>query len=317
MKRRALSLRVNGGALLLLVVFCLSQTAAGASAGDDIYGRRPVEGFADHLFNGGDYNRAWLEYQRAGFAGPPSDTIAYKAGVALRLSGDGERAALWFRSSGLDCGPTDLHRYSLYQVCYSWLQAGRPDSAAVFVGRECSEATGRTEADVAYLRGSAKLAGGDWMGARGDFAKLRTGTRSDGMLLASARLDSIAMAAEAHPWKSPLTARLLSALVPGLGRVYAGRPSDAFSSFVSVVGSGWVAHRSFERDGSESLSGWAYSALSLAFYLGEIYGAGESAAGTNRSIEDSYRARGISVFMSYHPHGIGLRGEFSFPTTGN
>jgi hypothetical protein len=280
-----------------------------------LYGRQQVEEFADHLFAEADYGRAWLEYRRAAFTGPGSDSLSYKAGVALRLSGDGLRAARWFAGRRLGCGEGRLHRASLYQQCYAWLQAGHADSAGSAAGRGCPATTSLREHDAAYLSAGSRLVDTDWSGARERLAAIEAGSADPRMVLSATRLDSIALAAIAHPRKSILTARLLSLVVPGLGRLYTGRPLDAFSSFVSVAGMGWMAYRAFERDGEESLAGWAYSAVSLGFYAGEIYGAGRSASVRNDRIDDGYRSQGLRVFLSYHPDGIGLRGEFALPAT--
>jgi hypothetical protein len=77
---------------------------------------------------------------------------------------------------------------------------------------------------------------------------------------------------------------------------------------------GLLAYRSFERDGRGSPGGWAYATLSGLLYLGEVYGAGQSAAAANRSAAVQHRAQALQIFVSYHPPGVGLRGEFSLPS---
>ena len=75
--------------------------------------------------------------------------------------------------------------------------------------------------------------------------------------------------------KSPLFAGILSAIVPGAGRIYAGRWFDGFMGFVMVY---LTASSAIEASKQENYFGksFAYS-MAAIFYTGEIYGAYRSA----------------------------------------
>jgi putative component of membrane protein insertase Oxa1/YidC/SpoIIIJ protein YidD len=75
--------------------------------------------------------------------------------------------------------------------------------------------------------------------------------------------------------KSPTLAGILSAIVPGAGRVYAGRWFDGFMSFVMVYLTASSAIDASKRDNYFGKS-FAYS-MAVIFYTGEIYGAYRSA----------------------------------------
>jgi putative component of membrane protein insertase Oxa1/YidC/SpoIIIJ protein YidD len=75
--------------------------------------------------------------------------------------------------------------------------------------------------------------------------------------------------------KSPTLAGILSAIVPGAGRVYAGRWFDGFMSFVMVYFTASSAIDASKRDNYFGKS-FAYS-MAVIFYTGEIYGAYRSA----------------------------------------
>lgn len=71
-------------------------------------------------------------------------------------------------------------------------------------------------------------------------------------------------------------ARLLSTIVPGSGKIYAGEWQDGLLSMVSIGLMGWQAQRGFEKRGAKSVYGWINASMGFTFYLGNIYGAGRS-----------------------------------------
>jgi len=70
--------------------------------------------------------------------------------------------------------------------------------------------------------------------------------------------------------KSPILGGFLSAIVPGTGKIYAGRAFDGLLSLLINVSTGYSAYRAY-RYGRE-LEFYLYSGLFLIFYLGDIYG---------------------------------------------
>jgi len=72
------------------------------------------------------------------------------------------------------------------------------------------------------------------------------------------------------PMKSALKAALLSAIIPGAGKVYADETSDGIWAFIATVGCGYLAYDNFKA--GHKLRGWIFSGLSAGFYSGNIYG---------------------------------------------
>ena len=74
--------------------------------------------------------------------------------------------------------------------------------------------------------------------------------------------------------KSPFVAAGLS-IVPGLGRVYAGRLYDGLFSFLTLSLSGNAAYTALNQE--RPLAGPLFTAVFIVAYLGEIYGGWRSA----------------------------------------
>jgi hypothetical protein len=87
-----------------------------------------------------------------------------------------------------------------------------------------------------------------------------------------------------HP-KSAGLAGAMSAIVPGSGKVYAGRAWDGLYSFLII---GILASQSYEgyrKDGPVSVRCMTFGLLGSVFYAGNIYGSFMAANLYNRSLE--------------------------------
>ena len=71
--------------------------------------------------------------------------------------------------------------------------------------------------------------------------------------------------------KSPLIAAGLSTILPGSGRMYAGRFRDGLMGLWMIVISSTAAYSSFQEN--KNNKGNFFSIITLLFYTGEIYGA--------------------------------------------
>jgi TM2 domain-containing membrane protein YozV len=71
--------------------------------------------------------------------------------------------------------------------------------------------------------------------------------------------------------KSPLTAALLSALIPGMGKVYGGKPFDGLSTFLTHIPLGLILWESATNAGINSARFITFSAITSLFYIGNIF----------------------------------------------
>jgi hypothetical protein len=90
------------------------------------------------------------------------------------------------------------------------------------------------------------------------------------------------------PHPSPWIAGSLSALVPGLGRVYVGRWQDGLMSLALTATPGYFAIGGFERDGLQSVRGWLLGTTAAVFYLANVYGSAVGAGIETRRHEQAW-----------------------------
>lgn len=100
--------------------------------------------------------------------------------------------------------------------------------------------------------------------------------------------------------KSRFLAGSLSAVVPGLGKVYSGRWKDAIVSVIFIAGTGYQAYRAFKEQGISSVYGWIMGSLSFGFYIGNIYGSARSARIYNMNQDLKYREKVIDHYINHY-----------------
>ncbi|OFX43657.1 MAG: hypothetical protein A2046_16025 [Bacteroidetes bacterium GWA2_30_7] len=82
--------------------------------------------------------------------------------------------------------------------------------------------------------------------------------------------------------KSPALASVMSAVIPGSGKIYVGDWKNGLMSFLYVAATSFNAYRGFRKHGVNSGYGWVYSGLSFCFYAGNIWGSHKEAVNFNK-----------------------------------
>lgn len=77
--------------------------------------------------------------------------------------------------------------------------------------------------------------------------------------------------------KSGFLAGALSAIIPGLGKVYTGLPGQALASFLKVVPLGIITAENFRNGGFKNAQFYIFGSLFSLFYIGGIWGSSISA----------------------------------------
>lgn len=73
-------------------------------------------------------------------------------------------------------------------------------------------------------------------------------------------------------YRSPALGGIMSTLIPGSGKIYAGRFLDGIQAFTVVLAPAYNAYYHFAKTGSGSVQAWIWTAVATYFYLSDIYG---------------------------------------------
>lgn len=246
--------------------------------------------FADHLFEQGDYYRAITEYERLIFFHPGHPLAkAAKFQIALSYSrGDKFSQAIQrFRALSEEYPDDETGRRALYMLGETYYQKKDYTQAIDVLERFLTTYPGDTRSDAAVIRiGWSYLRQGNWQQASEEFQKVPEGSavrpQAEG-------LATDATAYPAIPRKSPALAAGLSAVLPGAGQLYVGRPSDAAVSFVLNGLFIWATVEAFRHD--NNVTGGILLFFESGWYLGNVYNASSSAHKYNRRAEQDFLDR--------------------------
>ena len=73
-------------------------------------------------------------------------------------------------------------------------------------------------------------------------------------------------------YRSPALGGIMSAIIPGSGKIYAGRLLDGIQALSVVAAPAYNAYYHFAKNGKTSVQGWIWTAVASWFYLSDIYG---------------------------------------------
>ena len=108
---------------------------------------------------------------------------------------------------------------------------------------------------------------------------------------------------ETLPYKSPSTAGVLAAVLPGSGHLYCDRYRDGLVAFLLNGLFIWATIEAFDND--HEVLGGVLAFLELGWYSGNIYSAVNSAHKYNRQLKDSY-LRGLPELNLFSTSGRSL-----------
>lgn len=249
-----------------------------------------ISAFADHLFDQEDYYRAITEYERLIFLFPKhplAKTAEYRIALAYFKGEKLPQAIQRLRKISEDRAGEDLGKQALATLGDAYVQKKEYTAAIEVFDRFLKADPGHQQADAVRIKiGWAYLRQGNWRQASEEFRKLP----QDSPLRQNA--EGLAQDAAAYPdipAKSPVLAGGLSAVLPGAGQLYVGRPTDAAISFALNSVFLWATIEAFNND--NNVTGAILLFFESGWYLGNVYNAVNNAHKYNRRAEQTYLDR--------------------------
>jgi hypothetical protein len=88
--------------------------------------------------------------------------------------------------------------------------------------------------------------------------------------------------------KSPFLAGAYSAIIPGLGKIYAGKKKQGIGAFLPVASFGLLAYEAYRKDGIKSARFITFGSLFTVFYVANIWGSVVSVKVTRNEFYQKY-----------------------------
>jgi TolA-binding protein len=274
-------------ALLLSAVPLWSQPLPPPIPSDPLTDADQILGFADALFNEGDYFRAITEYKRFLFLHPAdarSGIVQLQIGLSYQRGQQWDDARQTFEAIAQQHPDPKIRAEAAYLIGETAFRQGRYAQAIADL-RPVAQQYGPSSIGerARYLLGWSYLRTRQWLEASQTFASIDT---ASSLFPSSRALAEAAREGKHLPRKSPALAGLMSGIIPGTGHFYTGRWRDGTVAL--------LLNGAFLAAGIEAVSAGNEAAAALllffeaAWYSGAIYGAVNAAHKYNRDLEERW-----------------------------
>lgn len=224
--------------------------------------------FISHLVNTGDYTEALflIDSSRCS-SGQLDDSLNYLKGWSLyslkRLSSSSE--------SLLKVSPkSEFYLKAHFFAAYNYTHIGEYDNSTDVL----SKIDGKSEKILSLknfeLAGISLLKGNNVLYDE-YFTKINKSLYE--LTESSDNIQKISWDLKNHKSKSPLLAGVLSAIIPGSGKFYAGKKGEGISSFIATAGLGLVTWENYRKNGINNFKTIAFGSAFAFSYAANIYGA--------------------------------------------
>jgi len=259
----------------------------------DFHSPANIRLFADYLFCQKDYLRAYDEY-KSFLDKVYNDTAAFKAALSLQKTEAFEEALNQF-----DRIPPQSGFYSDARIEYSRTLFLKKDFPALHNTFNKSDSSKDHYSFIKRLNTITYLYSYDPLPPESSFINPFPGDEKSS-------IKKFYEWKEDPPYKDPLLAAVLSAVIPGLGKVYTENYTDGiFAAFLTGV-FGYLAYTNFNAE--HYARGWIFTGVSGFFYTGSIYGSAASAQIYNAKIRFNFEADLRDFLNVFHY----LSGDYNF-----
>lgn len=245
--------------------------------------------FADYLYCQKDYLRAISEYESL-LKFQNSDTIKFK--IALGFSKMGQTKEAEERFSNLALGSTfqdearlELYKSKFFTDNYSSLRE-MYRSRALLPGKYTEPV--KSLCYTSYLFDTSTLPDkAEFIQAFPDYAKSEMG--------------KFYLRKSNPPYKSPVKAAILSAIIPGLGKAYAGEWGDGLTSLIVTGVLSYISYDNLKAH--HNFRGYLFGGLAALFYAGNVYGSAAQAQIFNAQVDFTFNTD-LKFFLNSHNYFI-------------
>lgn len=281
--------------IIFLLIICPQEVRGGGK--DNI--EKQFE-YAESLFEEGDFYRAITEYKRFIFFFPEEKKIEK---CYFRIGESYFKAKRWQES--VDALKVFIDRFpispllndALYLKGMAEKNLKKYNDALLTFEEIIKAGFGERKNRAIYQKALILVDMKEWKRAGEAFSMIpEKSVLSPGARIFSSGLENI----DNLPRKSPTTAGVLAAIVPGAGHLYTERPRDALVAFLLNGAFIWAAVELF--DDGENVAGGLVTFFELGWYTGNIYSAVSSAHKYNKKVEEEFfeNLRNRSSLSFYH-----------------
>jgi TM2 domain-containing membrane protein YozV len=270
---------------IFAVIFLLMPPSVFSQSNSfDFHSPENIKKFADHLFCENDYLRAVEEYESIKNV-LLNDTIDFKIMLCYSELG-------MYQMSNLSKVPFSNSLFKKDAVCLSLKNRFKESPESFYLLFEISTYFFSLE-DSSTLNYFQKLSGVSYLLGTHEILpkeKIINPFESSDKKIISDYYDW----KTDPPYKSPALAGILSAVIPGSGKMYVGEWGDGITALLVTGLFAFLAYDNFQAD--HTTRAWIFTGLGAFFYAGNIYGSVASAQIFNARIDFEFND-GLNLFI--------------------
>ena len=268
--------------IILVFLICL---ITGRIISQDLFNLKNSTAYASYLFKSNEYKLAAREYERIIFMDPTNKDSKLFLIKSYNLAGEYDLAIKRFKYlyPSFQTAPPEIS----YEFGKLLIKNNLLDESGTFLAQSDS----LNESDKLILQASTEMFRGNW-----DAANILIDALNKDQHPVLNNYRELTTEINNQKYKNQYLSMGLSAIIPGLGKVYSGYWKDGLIAFLFVTVSGWQSYRGFDKQGINSLYGWIYGLVGTGFYMGNIYGSGKAANKYNDTKEHYYKHKVEDIF---------------------
>jgi len=250
----------------------------------DFHSPENIKKFADHLFCENDYLRAVEEYESIKNV-LLNDTIDFKIMLCYSELG-------MYQMSNLSKVPFSNSLFKKGAICLSLKNRFKESPESFYLLSEISTYLFSLE-DSSTLNYFQKLSGVSYLLGTHEII-------SKDKIINPFESSDKKIISDYYDWKtdplykSPALAGILSAVIPGSGKMYVGEWGDGITALLVTGLFAFLAYDNFQAD--HTARAWIFTGLGAFFYAGNIYGSVASAQIFNARIDFEFND-GLNLFL--------------------
>jgi len=253
---------------MLIIVFAMLN--AGNSFSQNIFDYDHSSSYGHYLFNTGRYNWAAEEFERSLYLKPGDDSLKLMLVSAYLNDKQYDKAF-----NRIKIFYPDTKRMSS-ALAYDYTKALLLSDSFSLAGNLLLQPDFLKNDDSRFLEFNLELLKGNYPEAIKHFE-----TDKSFYLNRNPAYESLLKRIQSEKQKSPAVAVCLSAIIPGMGKIYTKDWKDGLVSLLFVGATALQAVRGYDQYGPKSGYFIGYAGVASAFYLGNLYGAYKSARNYN------------------------------------
>jgi TM2 domain-containing membrane protein YozV len=252
----------------------------------DIYSPSSIKKFADYLFCQSDYLRSSEQYEIY-LSKVYNDTVAFKVGLGYEFIGNYKKSLSVWKSVNHNSVFFDDSKFQIFKTFFL---LGDNSLLLQAAQKERSDSLFKYYINVNQLAYASYLLSKKKMPSINKLKTYFNGTELYSM-------EKFYNWKNDPPYKSPVLALVMSAVIPGLGKIYSDQIGDGIAAFIVNSLFGYLAYYGFHD--KRTFEGVLFTAVGGFFYAGNVYGSYSAAQIYNAKITFDF-TRTVRNFLSDH-----------------